>query len=163
MRAGDIVLVHGNTVYSKFISFGQSLHFKGPNHYKYWTHVAVVVSDEGDIVEAIWPCVAKTHISKYDKIDHAVVSISKWATEDDRQKVVEFALHCVGRHYNAAEIGSLGAYCISGTKFRFGIDNQLICSALGAEALCRTRIIFPEEPLWMFPAHHAQFFGVHGR
>lgn len=162
MRPGDIILVHPNSFYSKLIGFGQLHHFKGPAHYCYWTHTAVVTSYTGDIIEAKWPHVRRSHIDIYKNCPCEVVDISEYVKYDDRKRVVAFADHCVGREYGIIEAISLGGYCLVGGPFRFGIDNQLICSALAAEALCRTDIIFPEEPLWMFPAHLAQFFNVSG-
>lgn len=162
---GDIVLVHRrHGFYSFWISIGQGLRFKGPKHFKYWTHIAIVVGDQGEIVEAAWPCVRGANLIEYKEAgaDFAIADITPWADVHDREQVVAFAKHAIGTKYGIAEAASLG-FWMMGVPVRSSVGNQLICSALGAEAASRTNIIFPTEPLWMTPAHHAQFFNIPGK
>ena len=93
----------------------------------------------------------------YDRIPHVIVDV--WAHPAVKRRIVEFAEHAIGRRYGYAEIVSLAVYLTSGTRLRFAMDSQLICSALAAEALSR-EFIFPFEPLWAMPADLAEFFKV---
>lgn len=161
---GDIVVVHRKGFYSFIIGRGQGMRFNGEKHYKYWTHVAVIVGDQGEIVEAVWPKVRGNNLIEYQEagVDFVIADITPWADVRDREQVVAFAKHAVGTEYGMLEAAGLGLWCM-GLPLHTDVGNQLICSALGAEAACRTSIIFPEEPLWMTPAHHAEFFKIPGR
>lgn len=161
---GDIVLVHRKGLYSFIIARGQSMRFKGPKHYKYWTHIAVVTGSNGQIVEAVWPRVRASNLEEYRKlgVDYEIADIGPWATQHDRVQVANFAEHAIGTKYGLWEAAGLSFWCIN-LPLHTSAGNQLICSALGAEAACRSSIIFQEEPLWMTPAHHAEFFNIPGR
>lgn len=152
-QAGDLILVERKAAISSLIRFGQGLRDR---EYKWATHAGILVSDT-EIVEALGHGVARSPLSKYDGIPHAIVHTEM--PPEVRQRVVEFALHAVGRKYGYTEIATLGLYLLTGTRWRMAFDNQLICSALAAEALSRNEI-FPFEPLWAMPADLAKFYRV---
>jgi hypothetical protein len=164
MKPGDLLLTRRTGIYSRLIGFGQRLRFRGARKkYGYWTHAAIIVKDDGTLVEATGHGVTFGHVDVYKDCPHAIVGATAiddpWA-DMVRTKVVAFAAHDVGREYGRLEIACLALYCLTGSAFRLAIDNQMICSALAAEALTRTGVIFPEEPLWMLPAHLAEFYNV---
>ena len=64
--AGDFILAHGDAWTSKLIRFGQRLRIHGDDRkYTHWNHAAIVVSEGGDLIEALGAGVLRTHLSKY--------------------------------------------------------------------------------------------------
>lgn len=162
LTPGALVLTHRHGFYSGAVTFGQNIRFRGDRRkYAHWSHAAVIVSSNGDIVEALGKGVERNNLVKYAGVDTVVITPSELLVPGvTQQRVVNFALHSVGRHYNVVEIGSLGVYLMVGGRFRFGIDNEMICSGLAASALSRTNAIFQHEPVWMMPADLAEYYCV---
>ena len=153
---GDLMLAHRNGPMSRAVTWGQKL--RGYDHRLcYWSHCGIVVEDAA-LVEALGRGVERTPVSKYIDIDHRFVHTT--LDPRARQRVVNFAEHAVGRQYGFTEMASMGLYLASGTRLHWAMDNQLLCSSLAAEALCRTSAIFPKEPLWMLPVDLAVYYGV---
>jgi hypothetical protein len=156
---GDLVFTHRTAIYSKLITFGQGLRFRGADKkYAHWSHVAVVVGYNGELVEALGRGVVRTNISYYRDVEYHYVGIQ--CAETDRLQMVNFAEACVGRRYAWVEIPSLGLTLITGAKLVVGNPGTLICSALAAEMLCRGDFIWPREPSTMLPADLAQALRV---
>jgi hypothetical protein len=64
--AGDFILTHSKGLFATLIRFGQGLRYWGPNRkYIRWSHAALIVSDDGNLVEALDNGVVATHISHY--------------------------------------------------------------------------------------------------
>lgn len=152
--AGDLVLVQGTAWTSRRIKAGQRRH---DPKWCWATHCAIMVTDT-HMVEALTHGVERSPLSKYDHVKHAVVPVT-YSDPAVRQRAIDFANHAIGRQYGLLEDASLAVYCYTGTRIRTVLDNQLICSALVAEALSR-EFIFPFEPLLAMPAHLTKFFGV---
>lgn len=159
---GSILFTHRDSLMSKAIVAGQNLRFRGERRkYAHWSHVAIIVSAEGDIVEALSGGVCRGRAHKYWNTDAKIrIPEDIWRNEDAQERVVHFAEHAVGREYGWTENASLGLYLLSGTGLRFGIDGQMNCSGLAAGALSRTNAIFPREPMYMMPADLAEYYDV---
>jgi uncharacterized protein YycO len=158
---GDFILTHGSAFYSKLIRFGQRLRFRGNNRkYAWWNHAAMIVSDTGDLIEALGPGVEKTHIDKYKLTEYHLVRLGSLAVHRDRQQVVDFAAWSVGEKYGWSTIVSIAFALLFGGRFNFGIDGQTICSGLVARALERTNAIFDRTPSHIMPADLARYFKV---
>jgi uncharacterized protein YycO len=158
-RPGDFILTHGSQWTSGLIRFGQSLRYRGARaKYTYWNHTALVVDDKGTIVEALGTGVAKRSIHDYDPAQYTVVRIT--ASDEDRAEAAEFARCSVGAEYGWLSIVSIALSLVTGGKFAFAIDGQLICSGLVARALERTTAIFRHDPARIMPAELAEIFHV---
>ena len=158
---GDFILTHGNTKISRLIQFGQCIRFRGADKkYAWWNHAALIVSEEGDLIEALGAGVRETNISKYKPTEYYLVQIGSLATEHDREKVIKFAKSCIGIPYGKLIIMSIALSLFTGCKFTFGFDGQSICSGLVARALERTSIIFNRTPSHITPADLAKYFSV---
>lgn len=161
-RPGDLVLTHRDALFSRMIAFGQRLRMRGDRaKYAHWSHAALIVSKDGDLIEALGNGVTRSHISKYADVEHVVINTTN--SLPCRLRVVRFAEHAVGRRYGWLEILSLALYFATAPlpfvpTFRFGLDNQMICSAFAAEALCRTDAIFPDEPLYTYPGELGEYY-----
>jgi hypothetical protein len=143
------------------ISFGQALRFRGGNRkYAYWNHAALVIGTNGEIIEALGPVpgVVVQNVSKYAPREYTLVRIK--ASPEDRDEEVNFARACLGEAYGLLTIVSIALSLVTGTRFSFGFDGQMICSGLVARALERTRAIFAREPSHTMPADLAKAYGV---
>src|SRR5207244_1172776 len=67
---GDFLLTHADAWTSRLIRFGERIRYRGPNRpFAYWSHAVAVVSDTGEIVEALGRGVTAGNISKYAGTD----------------------------------------------------------------------------------------------
>ena len=158
-RPGDFILTHGSEWTSRLIAFGQGLRFRGIRaKYTYWSHTALIVDDAGSIVEALGTGVAQRSIHDYDPTQYTVVRIV--ASDEDRAEAAAFARAVIGADYGRLTIASLALSLVTGGKFSFAFDGQLICSGLVARALERTTLIFRRDPARIMPAELAEMFCV---
>jgi uncharacterized protein YycO len=158
---GDFILTHGDAFFSYLIRLGQKLRFWGPDRkYTWWNHAALIVSPEGDLVEALGAGVSRTHLSNYSPKEFHLISVDGIADTHDRKQAVNFAEWCVGMPYGWMNIVSIALSLITGGKFTFGFDGQAICSGLVARALERTNAIFNRTPSHIMPADLAKYFNV---
>lgn len=159
---GDFILTHSNAFVSRIIRWGQSLRFWGKkSKYTWWNHAALIVSQQGDIIEALGAGVEKNKLSKYTPTEYTVVRIhSDLIAAGDRNEVVSFSEWALGQEYGYLTIISIALSLIFGGKFSFFIDGQSICSGLVARALERTKVIFDRSPSHIMPADLAFFFDV---
>ncbi len=159
---GDFILTHGRSVFSSLIRFGQGLRFQGVDRkYIRWNHAAIIVAEDGGLIEALGKGVTRTHISKYTPTEYHLVHLSEdLADGHDRRQMVEFANWSLGQEYGWLTIASITFSLIAGGKFAFGFDGQSICSGLVARALERTTVIFDRTPSHIMPADLAKYFRV---
>ncbi len=158
-RPGDFVLTHNSGFTSQLIRLGQWLWMWGEaRQYTRWNHVAIFVSAEGDIVEALGSRVEKGHISKYADAEYHVVRIG--AGDRDRDQAGVFATAMIGHPYGWLTIISIAISILTGLNLNFGFDGQFICSGLVARALERTDAIFPREPSHIMPGELAKYYKV---
>jgi cell wall-associated NlpC family hydrolase len=158
---GDFILTHGSAFYSKLIRFGQGLRYWGKNRkYTRWNHAAMIVSEKGDLIEALGCGVRQTHIDKYKPTEYHLVRLGALADRRDREQVVAFARWCLGEKYGWLTIVSIAFTLLFGGKLDFGIEGQTICSGLVARAVERTNAIFDRTPSHIMPADLARYFEV---
>lgn len=159
MKPGDFILTHGYDWIGTLIQLGQSLRFNGyDTKYAHWSHCALVVSEGGDLIESVAEGVVKSNISKYDSKHYTVVHID--ATDTDRAQAVAYAERHVGSTYGYLNVISLGISLLTGLKFSFGFEGEMICSGLVAGALERCDIDTGRECVRTMPADLAKYFGV---
>ncbi len=158
---GDFILTHGDTFFSRLIRIGQWLRFHGTdNKYTWWSHAALIVSKDGDLIEALGKGVRRGKLSRYKPTEYHLVRLGAIATAQDREQAVAFALWCLGEKYGRMTIVSIVLSLLTGGKFNFGFDGQAICSGLVARALERTNAIFNRTPSHIMPADLAKYFNV---
>jgi hypothetical protein len=93
----------------------------------------LIASDTGDLIEALSVGVVATHISRYKPTEYFLVHIHDAdADARDREQAVEYAKYCLGEGYGWLTICNIALALLTGCKFTFGIDGQVICSACGA-------------------------------
>ena len=87
-RPGDFILTHGGELFSRLTQIGQQLRYAGADQpYTYWNHAALIVSNDGALVEALGAGVHRTTLAAYDQTQYTVVAID--ASAEDRAEMVE--------------------------------------------------------------------------
>lgn len=165
-EAGDFILTHGDAWTSKLIRFGQRLRIHGSDRkYTHWNHAAIIVSERGDLIEALGAGVKRTKIADYRPAEYHVVCLG--ASEADRNQAVAFANWAAGgtdegsrQRYGFLTIASIAYGLLTGGKFTFGFEGQAICSGLVARAMERTGAIFNRTPTHIMPADLAKYYDV---
>ncbi len=159
---GDFILTHGTACTSRIIIWGQKLWYRrNDRKYTKWSHAALIVSPEGDIIEALGHGVERNHLSKYTPREYTIVRIDPdLASPADRDQVVAYAEWASKMKYGYLTIISIALNLLFGGKFSFFIDGQTICSGLVARALERTNVIFDRSPSHIMPADLAAYFEV---
>ena len=159
---GDFLLTHANAWTSRLIRFGERIRYRGPNRkFAYWSHAVAVVSDTGEIVEALGSGVQTGNISKYAGTDYTYVRIQ--ATPEDRAEMASFALEQARVHtkYGYLTIVSIALGLLTSGRLTFGLSGTEICSGLVARMLERGTYIWVDPPSVM-PADLARFFDAPG-
>jgi len=159
---GDFILTHGDACVSRAIRWGQKLRFwRAKRKYTWWNHAALIVSKEGDLIEAVGHGVIRNTLAHYAPTEYTVVRIhDDLANTEDRAKVVRYAEWALGQKYGYLTAVSIGLNLLFGGKFSFFIEGQTICSGLVARALERTKVIFDRSPSHIMPADLAFYFDV---
>lgn len=156
-HSGDFILTYHDGIYSDLINVGQRLRFRGKDSkYAKYTHAALIINQEGDLIEALAEGIVKSNISKYSPIEYIHVAIQ--ASDEDRTEMLRFANSCLGEKYGWMTIASIAFSLLSGLKLSFGFDGQEICSGLVARALERTTAIFPRDASHIMPADLAKYY-----
>ena len=160
-QKGDFILTHGKAFFSRLIRFGQRLAFRGKDRkYTWWNHAALIVSPNGDLVEALGAGVQRTHLSRYAPTEYHLVCLNGLASHDDRDQLVAFAEWALGEKYGVVTIMSIALSLLTGCRLKFCFDGQMICSGLVARALERSDAIFDRSPSHIMPADLAKYFSV---
>lgn len=158
MRPGDFVLVERRGLVSAVIRLGQRLR-KAQRPWARFSHAAMIVSERGDLVEALTRGVVRSRIEDYAAIPHTLVAAG--LDEHDQAQAVAFAESCVGQSYGWLVIlGIALRFLTPGRGLWFGEDGTSICSGLVAQALCRGWANFPANPASMSPAELGAFYRV---
>jgi cell wall-associated NlpC family hydrolase len=153
-------LVRGECWISAVVYQLQALRFRGKRRrFGHWSHVALVTSEHGRIVEVLPSGVVARNVAKYRLCEYHYVHID--APDAARSDAVAFAESCVGQPYSVGALLGLGVALLTGGKVSVAERGQQSCAALVARALAReTRASFPRAPADMTPADIAEYYGI---
>lgn len=159
-QVGDFILCHRKGFASACIRFGQdySPRFRGHRAYGYWSHAALIVSEQGDLVEALTKGVVRSHISDYAHVEYTLVRVN--AEPLDQQEILRFADKIVGEKYGWSTIFCVGVGLVTGCSFTFGFQGHMICSGLVALAEERAGAYFDRLAEDIVPADLARYYNV---
>jgi uncharacterized protein YycO len=158
-QPGDFILTHRRHTLSRLIRLAERVRGR-ERKYSHWSHAAVIVDDDGSIVEAESQGVTRSPLSKYEHVEYHLVHLGDSAGARDRKQVAAFAESLVGQPFGFLDLFSVGLSLFTGAKLNISYESHLMCSALVARALERTDAIFPDEPAHMLPADLARYYGV---
>jgi hypothetical protein len=159
-KPGDFILVRGEGWVSRLIHWVQSLRLSGDEDRKYlhWSHVALVTSAQGRIVEVGIRGVVAQSIEKYRATEYHYVHVD--TTGAGRWVAVLYAESCVGQPYARLSFLALGLAALTGRELRIQNPRRQNCVSLVIRALERARESFGREPLDMMPADLARHYDV---
>jgi uncharacterized protein YycO len=147
VQAGDFMLVHGTDFIDRLISLGTR---------SKWTHAALVIDEQGTIVEATSGGVHYANISKYAGYDHLLVRVP--LSDEDRTEVHDFAVAMAEQHekYGFLTIAAIVLKLITRLRLVLKVDGTFICSEFVARALGQGGVIWERDPALMAPVDLAR-------
>lgn len=161
VKPGDFLLSRAHGTKHRIIKWGQSLRMRDDDrYYAGYTHAALVVSSRGRLIEAVGEGVRETSLRQY-VIDYEVYQVVHITASDEaRQRVVEFAEHVLRRKapYAALATVSTTFWAFTGSRLLFFMDGSFTCSGLVARSLERMGATFDIDPARVTPAQLALFF-----
>jgi uncharacterized protein YycO len=84
-QRGDFILTHSAGVFGYLIRFGERLQYFGADRvFAHWSHAAIFVDDDGNIIEALGGGVQKRNIAVYKDTEYVVVHLPAATNQDDR-------------------------------------------------------------------------------
>jgi hypothetical protein len=143
------------TMLGKLIQAGERVRF-GDSDFARWTHSTLIVSEGGDIVEAIESGVERDNMEKYRGSDYIVVHVD--ALPVQRELACGFANSRVGDEYGILDFVGLACQALFGWKLSIDIDGQYICSGLVSRATEKYIDAYPRSPEDMMPGDLAYFW-----
>ncbi|MGQ0719054.1 MAG: hypothetical protein ACT4NP_17415 [Pseudonocardiales bacterium] len=141
--AGDFILVKGHGFQGWLIKFGQRMRIHGADRkYVDWAHAALIVDRDGTLIEAVGTGVREVPLDYYTGRHYQIFRIK--TSDENRAEAVAFARSVLNEQapYGPLTIISIALSMLTGSKLRFFIDGQYVCSGLVASALERTGCIF---------------------
>lgn len=143
------------------IRIAQELRFRGPDAtYARWTHCALVVAEDGAIVEAESLGVEQDRISKYTSREYHLVRLGLEFGPEGRQQAIAYADAQVGEAFGFLNLAGAALFLLFGLKVRLMRRNHQICSGLVVRALQKGGLLEGADPALMLPADLAKIYDV---
>jgi uncharacterized protein YycO len=159
---GDFILTHRHRLMAALISWSQKRRFKGPDApFAHWSHAALVVARDGDLVEADSRGVHRSPIGKYREEEYHLVRFGRELGDDGRRAAVDFAEAQVGQAFGYLDLLGAGLHLLFGWPLHWMRRNHEICSSLVVRALQRGGMLRDLDPAVTLPADLAMTFDVH--
>lgn len=160
---GDVVLGRAHGWKHRIIRWGQARRLDVDDRvFAGYTHAAIVVSADGDLVEAVGEGVQRSSLTRYviDKDIYQVVRIE--IPDEARERVVEFAQWAAGARAPYASLATVctTVWAFTGSRLMFFMDGSFTCSGLVAAALERMGARFEVNAARVTPAQLAVMFGA---
>lgn len=160
---GDVVLGRAHGHKHQIIRWGQARRLKPADRvFAGYTHAALVVSADGDLVEAVGEGVQRSSLTRYviDAEIYQVVRID--ITDEARERVVDFAQSAADARAPYASLATVctTVWALTGSRLMFFMDGSYTCSGLVAAALERMGARFEVNWAKVTPAQLAVVFGA---
>lgn len=160
---GDFLLSKAHGVKHDIIRFGQEIRLeRADRHYGGYTHAALVVSDSGDLIEAVGEGVHRSTLRQYVRDNEVYQVVCIDASDEVRRQVVDFADWVLSKKapYARLAIACTTVWAFTGSRLMFFMDGSHTCSGLVAAALERAGAKFGMNAARVTPAQLAVFFGA---
>lgn len=162
---GDVLLVNdytgGSDLLGNLIRAGERARDGAREDSARWTHCAMIVSADGDLVEALAGGIDHTHVSKYANVETLVVKCSPRPNDNRRAYAVRFALAQVGTSYDVLDFISLAMSLLTRLDWSLHNDRRFICSGLVSRATeSYTDHGYPYPSECILPADIAEYWGA---
>jgi uncharacterized protein YycO len=158
---GDFILTHRHNPIAQLISIGEKRRFRGEDAvYAHWTHCALVVGDDGALVEAESRGVQRSPIARYKADEYHLVRLGPEFPADRRTRSVTYAEAQVGKAFGYFALAGAALFLLTGWPFRLMRQDHQICSGLVVRALQEGGLLPGVDPSLTLPADLAKIFNV---
>jgi len=158
---GDFILSHRLRPIAGLISFAQKVRFRGSDAvYAHWSHCALIVAEDGALVEAESLGVERSPISKYQSREYHLVRLGAEFSPEGRKQAVEYTTAQVGQAFGFLALAGAALFLLFGWPLRLMRRNHQICSGLVVRALQRGGLLQDADPALMLPADLAKIYDV---
>jgi hypothetical protein len=159
MQPGDIILIRGPGLLGWLIRLWARMRYRNDDlRYAHWSHVAMVLSARGHLIEVRALGVGICGIEKFRHWDFHYVRLG--LSDRDRSLAVRYGYSCIGQRYGLSGFLLLALSVVLGDLFRVPDRGQQGCVALIVRALQKAGIAFDRAPPDMMPADLAKRFGI---
>ncbi len=159
--AGDFILTHRHTPIAQLIIVGQKMRFRGADsQYARWSHCALVIAENGTLVEAESTGVRSSPISRYEANEYHLVRLDPESGPHDRQRIVEYASAQVGQAFGYLALFGAALFLLFGWPLKLMRRDHQICSGLVVHALQAGGLILDIDPSLTLPADLAKMFAA---
>jgi len=158
---GDFLLAHRHHPIARLISFAQKRRFRGADaQYAHWSHCALVVGADGELVESESTGVTRSPVSKYKADEYHLVRLGPQFVPQARERAVRYARAQVGQPFGYLALFGSALYLVFGWPVGFSRDRHVICSGLVTLALQKGGLVPDLNPALVLPADLAKLFGA---
>ncbi len=158
---GDFILSHRRRPIAGLITVAEKVRFRGPDSvYAHWSHCALVVGEDGAIVEAESLGVERSPISKYRSREYHLVRLGSELSQSGRERAVAYADAQVGQAFGFLALAGAALFLLFGWPLRLTRKNHQICSGLVVRALQEGGLLLGADPNLMLPADLAKVYDV---
>jgi uncharacterized protein YycO len=158
---GDFILTHRHNPMAGLISLGEKGRFRGADRaYAHWTHCALIVGQDGALVEAESTGVKRSPISRYKDDEYHLVRLGPGLSPEGRNRAVDYADAQVGQGFGYLALVGAALFLLFGRPLRLMRMNHQICSGLVVRALQHGGLMPDADPSLMLPADLAKMFDV---
>jgi hypothetical protein len=158
---GDFILTHRHNPIAQLISVGEKRRFRGAEAvYAHWSHCALVVGEDGSLVEAESKGVQQSPIARYKANEYHLVRLGPDFTPERRQRSVAYAQAQVGKAFGYFALVGAALFLLTGLPFRLMRHDHQICSGLVVRTLQEGDLLCELDPSLTLPADLAKIFNV---
>lgn len=158
---GDFVLTHRHNPIAQLIRIGEKRRFRGPDAvFAHWSHCALVVGENGNLVEAESTGVRRSPIARYKADEYHLVRLGPEFATERRRRSVMYADAQVGKAFGYFALAGAALFLVTGMPFRLTRQDHQICSGLVVRALQQGDLLADFDPSLTLPADLAKIFDV---
>lgn len=159
---GDFLLAHRHHAIARLITLAQRRRFRGADgQYAHWSHCALVVEPDGELVESESRGVTRSPVSKYRADEYHLVRLGPQFVPSARSRTVRYATAQVGQPFGYLALFGSGLYLLFDWPVRLSRDRHVICSGLVTRALQEGGLLLDVDAALTLPADLAKLFVAH--
>ena len=141
------------------ISLAERRRFRGADaKFAHWSHTALVVSDDGALVEAESSGVALNSIERYRDDEYHLVRLGPEFSAASRELSVDYARAQVGQGFGYLAALSAAVFLVFGVPLRISRGKHQICSELVVHALQKGGLLLDADAQMVLPADLARIY-----
>lgn len=158
---GDFILTHRHRFIAGLISQAEKRRFRGADSvYAHWSHIAMIVTRDGTLVEAETMGVIRSPLSKYRDGEYHLVRLEADFSTEERARATDYATRQVGLAFGYLALLGVTLYLLFGWPLRLMRRNHQICSGLVVRSLQEGNQAGSLDPELALPADLAKLYDV---